>query len=150
MCECVCNSCGVCYEANVSRSVLFRAVIIMSTQLLKCWQLLLLEPAQCVARCVVRQQFRCLNSNTASIAKVHRKMYARLYPTAVILPDGSSINIRYYEPRKIIKLPLDLSTLSEAERMARLERRKPKKKVKIEEDIDDDFDARKYVHLLKK
>jgi len=34
--------------------------------------------------------------------------------------------------------------------MARLERRKPKKKVKIEEDIEDDFDARKYVHLLKK
>jgi len=49
-----------------------------------------------------------------------------------------------------LQLPLDLSTLSEAERMARLERRKPKKKVKIEEDIEDDFDARKYVHLLKK
>lgn len=49
-----------------------------------------------------------------------------------------------------MQLPLDLSTLSEAERMARLERRKPKKKVKIEEDIEDDFDARKYVHLLKK
>lgn len=77
-------------------------------------------------------------------------MYARLYPTTVILPDGSSFNIRYYEPQKIIKLPLDLSTLSEAERMARLERRKPKKKVKIEEDIEDDFDSRKYVHLLKK
>lgn len=77
-------------------------------------------------------------------------MYARLYPTTVVLPDGSSFNIRYYEPRKIIKLPLDLSTLSEAERMARLERRKPKKKVKIEEDIEDDFDARKYVHFLKK
>lgn len=114
------------------------------------WQLLLLEPAQRVTSCVVWQPFRCLNSNIASITKVHRKMYARLYPTAVILPDGSSISIRYYEPRKIIKLPLDLSTLNEAERMARLERRKPKKKVKIEEDIEDDFDARKYVHLLKK
>lgn len=116
----------------------------------KFWQLLLLEPAQCVASHLVQQPFRCLNSNTAIIAKVHRKMYARLYPTTVVLPDGSSFNIRYYEPRKIIKLPLDLSTLSEAERMARLERRKPKKKVKIEEDIEDDFDARKYVHFLKK
>ena len=48
------------------------------------------------------------------------------------------------------QLPLDLSTLSEAERLARLEKRKPKQKVKIEEDIEDDFDARKYVHLLKK
>jgi len=68
------------------------------------WQLLLLEPAQCVASRVVRQPFRCLNSNTASITKVHRKMYARLYPTTVVLPDGSSFNIRYYEPRKIIKV----------------------------------------------
>jgi hypothetical protein len=68
------------------------------------WQLLLLEPAQRVTSCVVWQPFRCLNSNIASITKVHRKMYARLYPTAVILPDGSSISIRYYEPRKIIKV----------------------------------------------
>jgi large subunit ribosomal protein L55 len=43
-----------------------------------------------------------------------------------------------------------LSTVSEAERMARLQRRKPKKKVKIEEDIEDGFDPRQYVHLLKK
>jgi large subunit ribosomal protein L55 len=49
-----------------------------------------------------------------------------------------------------LQLPLDLSTLSDAERIARLERRKPKKKVKIEEDIEDGFDAREYVHLLKK
>ncbi|KDR22533.1 39S ribosomal protein L55, mitochondrial isoform X1 [Zootermopsis nevadensis] len=113
------------------------------------WQVVLKEPARFVIRSLVHQPFRCLNSNTASITKVHRKIYARLYPTAVILPDGSSFGIRYHEPRKIIKLPLDLSTLSEAERIARLERRKPKKKVKIEEDIEDDFDARQYVHLLK-
>jgi large subunit ribosomal protein L55 len=49
-----------------------------------------------------------------------------------------------------LQLPLDLSTLSEEEQRARLERRKPKKKVKIEEDIEDGFDARQYVHLLKK
>ncbi|KAJ9591647.1 hypothetical protein L9F63_001792, partial [Diploptera punctata] len=96
------------------------------------------------------QPSRCLNSNTASICKVRREIFALLYPTVVVLPDGSSINIRYHEPRKIIKLPLDLSTLTEAERHARIERRKPKQKIKIEEDIEDDFDARKYVHLLKK
>lgn len=27
-----------------------------------------------------------------------------MYPTTVVLSDGSSINIRYHEPRKIIKV----------------------------------------------
>ncbi|XP_023704048.1 39S ribosomal protein L55, mitochondrial [Cryptotermes secundus] len=122
----------------------------LPARLLKCWQLLLWEPVQFAAGSLVRQPFRCLNSKTASITKVHRKMYTRMYPTAVILPDGSSITIRYHEPRSIIKLPLDLSTVSEAERMARLQRRKPKKKVQIVEDIEDSFDPRQYVRLLKK
>lgn len=47
---------------------------------------------------------RCLNNNVASITKIHREIYARMYPTAVILPDGSSFNIRYHEPRKIIQV----------------------------------------------
>lgn len=68
------------------------------------WQVVLKEPARFVIRSLVHQPFRCLNSNTASITKVHRKIYARLYPTAVILPDGSSFGIRYHEPRKIIKV----------------------------------------------
>ncbi|XP_067008115.1 large ribosomal subunit protein mL55 isoform X2 [Anabrus simplex] len=93
---------------------------------------------------------RYLNSHTADICKTHRLTYARTYPTVVVAPDGSSINIRYNEPRAIIKLPLDLSTLSELERKLRIERRKPKEKLKIEEDIEDDFDANKYIHLIKK
>ncbi|PSN30485.1 39S ribosomal protein L55 [Blattella germanica] len=97
-----------------------------------------------------RQTFRYLNSNTASVCKVRREVYTWLYPTKVVLPDGSSINIRHHEPRAIIKLPLDLSTLSEEERLLRLERRKPKQKIRIEEDIDDDYDASKYINLLKK
>lgn len=67
-------------------------------------QLLLQKPVQFVASSLVHQPFRCLNSNTASITKVHRKMYAQLYPTTVILSDGSSFSIRYHEPRKIIKV----------------------------------------------
>lgn len=47
---------------------------------------------------------RFLNNNVASITKVHREVYARLYPTTIVLPDGASINIRYHEPRKIIKV----------------------------------------------
>nr|CAD7203599.1 unnamed protein product [Timema douglasi] len=93
---------------------------------------------------------RDLNCNTASICKIHRVTYARTYPTIVVLPDSSSVNIRYHEPRKIIKLPLDLSTLTEEERKERLERRKPKKKVTIIEEIADNFDASKYIKLIKK
>nr|CAD7424310.1 unnamed protein product [Timema monikensis] len=93
---------------------------------------------------------RDLNCNTASICKIHRVTYARTYPTIVVLPDGSSVNIRYHEPRKIIKLPLDLSTLTEEQRKERLERRKPKKKVKIIEEIEDNFDASKYIKFIKK
>jgi hypothetical protein len=40
--------------------------------------------------------------------------------------------------------------LSEAERQKRLAQRKPKKKVKIEEDIEDTFDQDSYSHLWKK
>ncbi|KPI97968.1 39S ribosomal protein L55, mitochondrial [Papilio xuthus] len=93
---------------------------------------------------------RFLNNNVASITKVHREVYARLYPTTVVLPDGASINIRYHEPRKIIKLPLDMSLLSEEERRIRLERRKPKRKVKITETIEDNFNAKKYLKYIKK
>ncbi|CAH0627230.1 unnamed protein product [Chrysodeixis includens] len=91
-----------------------------------------------------------LHNNVASVTKIHRDIYARMYPTTVVLPDGASINIRYHEPRKIIKLPLDLSQLSEEERKMRLEKRKPKKKVKITDDIDDDFNAKKYLKYIKK
>ena len=47
---------------------------------------------------------RSLSSNTASIVKVHRSVYARRYPTMVVLPDGATININYHEPRRIVKV----------------------------------------------
>lgn len=50
----------------------------------------------------------------------------------------------------MFQLPIDLSTLSEAERAARLAKRKPKKKIVVEDDFDDAFDANKYSHLWKK
>lgn len=49
---------------------------------------------------------RYLNNNVASITKIHRELYTRMYPTVVVLADGSSINIRYPEPRKIIKVSI--------------------------------------------
>ncbi|KAH8278973.1 hypothetical protein KR018_012094 [Drosophila ironensis] len=96
------------------------------------------------------QQLRCLSSATAAVTRLHRSVYCRLYPTVVVQPDGSTINIRYHEPRKIIKLPLDLSTLTDAERRARLEARKPRKKVKIMEEVEDNFNAKKYMKYIKK
>ncbi|CAG9860562.1 unnamed protein product [Phyllotreta striolata] len=95
-------------------------------------------------------QIRNLNSLSAGITKPHRNIYRRTYPTVLVNPDGSTINVRYQEPRKMIKLPLNIWTLSEAERKARLEDRKPKKKVKIVDDIEDSFDSKKYLKYLKK
>jgi len=40
--------------------------------------------------------------------------------------------------------------LSEAEKAARLAKRKPKKKIVIEEEFDDSFDVNQYSHLWKK
>ncbi|XP_069970662.1 large ribosomal subunit protein mL55 [Penaeus vannamei] len=91
-----------------------------------------------------------INCHRASIARIGRLTYTRMYPVSIVQTDGSTINVRYHEPRKIIKLPLDLSTLSEAERRKRLEARKPKAKVVIEDDIEDDFDLSSYQHLWKK
>ncbi|RVE50960.1 hypothetical protein evm_004369 [Chilo suppressalis] len=99
--------------------------------------------------CILNNYFkRYLNNNIASVTKIHRELYTRQYPTKVVLADGSSIDIRYHEPRKIIKLPLDLSLLSEDERKIRLEKRKPKKKVKITDDLEDNFNAKKYLKIV--
>ncbi|XP_058059942.1 large ribosomal subunit protein mL55 [Anopheles bellator] len=94
---------------------------------------------------------RCISCNSAAVVKVHRSIYSRRYPTMVVLPDGATINISYHEPRRIIKLPLDLSLLSEAERKARIEKRKPKQKIRIEDDVEEDtFNANKYLKYIKK
>lgn len=47
---------------------------------------------------------RCLSNNIPEVTKIHREIYSRMYPTTVVLSDGSSFNIRYHEPRKIIKV----------------------------------------------
>lgn len=47
-------------------------------------------------------------------------------------------------------MPQDVSQLTEAEKIARQARRKPKEKIVIEEEIEDTFDLKKYSHLWKK
>ncbi|XP_053971773.1 39S ribosomal protein L55, mitochondrial [Hylaeus volcanicus] len=90
---------------------------------------------------------RNINCWSAGITKKHRKLYIRTYPTFLILPDGSSINVDYTEPRKIISLPLDISTLSKEERQIRIAARTPLSKIKIMEEIEDDFDESEFYRV---
>ncbi|XP_077981691.1 large ribosomal subunit protein mL55-like [Glandiceps talaboti] len=84
------------------------------------------------------------------IAKTNRRIYPRMYPCILVNPDGSTVDIKYAEPRKILKLPIDLNTLTAEERKARLTKFQPKKKMVFEEDVEDDFDVQEYSHLWKK
>ncbi|XP_006813418.2 large ribosomal subunit protein mL55-like, partial [Saccoglossus kowalevskii] len=84
------------------------------------------------------------------VTKLNRTIYPRLYPCLLVNPDGSTINIKYHEPRKILKLPIDLNALTDEEKKARLTQFQPKKKTVIEEDFEDSFDIGEYSHLWKK
>ncbi|ESO88149.1 hypothetical protein LOTGIDRAFT_204404 [Lottia gigantea] len=90
------------------------------------------------------------NSNRTSVCRLNRGYYARMYPTVLVLPNGASLNIRYREPRKIIKLAVVFDDLTDEEKEARLRARKPKKKIIIEDEEEDDFDVDQYKYLWKK
>lgn len=49
-----------------------------------------------------------------------------------------------------LQLPIDLNTLTEAEKLARIAKRHPKKKIKRVKDVEDNFDVNRYQHLWKK
>ncbi|GFS37243.1 39S ribosomal protein L55, mitochondrial [Nephila pilipes] len=89
------------------------------------------------------------NSNRTCIVKIGREKYCRMYPVTVVNSDGSSITIRYHEPRKIINLPMDTSQLTPEEFQKHLNRKKVQEKVVIEEQPEDDFDINRYSHLWK-
>ncbi|GAB1607346.1 39S ribosomal protein L55, mitochondrial-like isoform X2 [Argonauta hians] len=89
-------------------------------------------------------------SNRSSICKINRSIYKRMYPVTLVHPDGSSIVIRYKEPRRIITLPLDFESLSPEEKKMQLQKRKPKRVIKDAEDFDDDFSLDRYRHLWNK
>ncbi|XP_014603818.1 PREDICTED: 39S ribosomal protein L55, mitochondrial [Polistes canadensis] len=93
---------------------------------------------------------RNLNCWTAAITKKHQNVYVNTYPTILVLPDGSSMNIEYNIPRKIIVLPLNIAELSEEEQKLKIETRKPKTKVVLMDEIQDDFDEFKYVNMKKR
>ncbi|XP_041475430.1 39S ribosomal protein L55, mitochondrial-like [Lytechinus variegatus] len=119
-----------------------------ASRLCRCMKTLLW--AKCPANIPFSLNIVRWNSNRAAIAKTNRKVYSRMYPTLVVNTDGSTFRIKYAEPRKILKLPVDVNMLPADEKKIRLARYQPKKKVKIEDDLDDNFDASRYKHLWKK
>ncbi|XP_029444156.1 39S ribosomal protein L55, mitochondrial [Rhinatrema bivittatum] len=92
------------------------------------------------------------DSNRTAIVRFGRQAYARLYPVLLVRPDGSTITIRYKEPRRILTLPVDIATLSEAERKARIQKRNPRKLQtrNDKDDFEDEFNADQYSKFWKK
>ncbi|NXI49953.1 RM55 protein, partial [Chloroceryle aenea] len=90
------------------------------------------------------------NSNRAAISHLHRQLYGRLYPVLLVNTDGSTVRVRYREPKRILMLPLDSNTLPEAERKARLRRQFPSQpKVGMEETFES-IDMDTYKRFWKK
>ncbi|XP_002120386.2 large ribosomal subunit protein mL55-like [Ciona intestinalis] len=84
------------------------------------------------------------NSTRCSISKQSRFTYPRMYKTTVALSDGSTITVRLNQPRKIIKLPMDVLQLTDSERRAIWLGRRKKVETLDESHIEDNFDAGKY------
>ncbi|XP_037530649.1 39S ribosomal protein L55, mitochondrial [Nematolebias whitei] len=90
------------------------------------------------------------NSNRSSVARCTRHKYERTYPVLLVRPDGSTVNIRYKEPRRILLMPVNPFSLSEEERRARLKKREVKRKTEEDTHYEDDFQADTYSHLWRK
>jgi len=86
------------------------------------------------------------NCYRSSITRFSRDIYSRLYPNFLVLPDGSTIRIRYSEPRHLVKLPVDIASLSEKEQKTRLLRRSAVQKEKMEMTLDTAYDPSAYLN----
>ncbi|XP_071661534.1 large ribosomal subunit protein mL55 isoform X3 [Patagioenas fasciata] len=90
------------------------------------------------------------NSNRAAISHLHRQRYGRLYPVLLVKTDGSTVRLRYKEPKRILMLPLDSNTLPEEERRARLRRHFPSKPKAEAEETFEGIDLNTYKKFWKK
>ncbi|NXC46775.1 RM55 protein, partial [Penelope pileata] len=90
------------------------------------------------------------NSNRTSVSHLRRRVYGRLYPLLLVRTDGSTVHIRYSEPKRILMMPLDSSTLPEAERKARLRRQFPSRAPARQEEVLEELDMEKYKKFWKK
>ncbi|CAF0724166.1 unnamed protein product [Adineta steineri] len=90
------------------------------------------------------------NCYRSSITRFSRDIYSRLYPNYLVLPDGSTIRIRYSEPRHLVKLPVDIASLSEKEQKTRLLRRTAAQKERVETTLDTAYDPSAYLNQYTK
>ncbi|XP_075398277.1 large ribosomal subunit protein mL55 [Tenrec ecaudatus] len=89
--------------------------------------------------------------NRASFTRLRRQAYARVYPVLLVKQDGSTIHIRYREPRRLLVMPIDIDQLSPEERKARFRKREAKFQQKKEEpEFKDDFDVERYKQFWTK
>ncbi|XP_069634473.1 large ribosomal subunit protein mL55 isoform X2 [Haliaeetus albicilla] len=91
-----------------------------------------------------------LNSNRAAVSHLRRQLYGRLYPILLVKTDGSTVRLRYKEPKRILMLPLDSNTLPEAERKARLRRQFPSRPKAVPEETFEGIDLTTYKRFWKK
>ncbi|RWS16184.1 ribosomal protein L55-like protein, partial [Dinothrombium tinctorium] len=103
----------------------------------------------CSQNCTSLREY---NANRCSITRLRQQHYLRRFQTALVLTDGSSINIRYEEPRKIMFLPLFYEDLSSTEEKQAFEaRRRPIERIRTKEDSTSvKFDANQYLKFVKK
>ncbi|CAF0819120.1 unnamed protein product [Adineta ricciae] len=102
---------------------------------------------KCILPWMMTTRTNCYRS---SITRFSRDIYSRLYPNYLVLPDGSTIRIRYPEPRHLVKLPVDIASLSEKEQKTRLLRRSAVQKEKMEITLDTDYDPTAYLNKYAK
>ncbi|XP_023195880.1 39S ribosomal protein L55, mitochondrial isoform X2 [Xiphophorus maculatus] len=111
---------------------------------------LLLKKLHCLHSSVTRHGAQ-LSSNRTSVVRCGRQKYERQYLVLLVRPDGSTVSIRYQEPRRLLLMPVNLLTLPEEERRARQKRREVKKtKTQTVDLYEDDFKVDSYSHLWKK
>ncbi|XP_018414136.1 PREDICTED: 39S ribosomal protein L55, mitochondrial [Nanorana parkeri] len=104
------------------------------------------------ASCWLHTSPELQDANKTTIVQCSRTTYLRTYPLLLVHPDGSTITIHYKEPRKLLTLPIDITTLTEEERKVRqrLRDQSKKGKVKEEKDIYPDISLDEYKKFWKK
>lgn len=88
----------------------------------------------------------------SQVYKARRELLARLYPTTLVFKDGSTITVRYHEPRQILKIPLTIEEChSQADKTSWQLRRRLLKSEQVDDDTSEViFDAKKYLRPRKR